>query len=57
MFAHVPFEMTGICTSVVALVAAKGLLSTVGKHMSSKGAAMRTFKVALIAVKRLLPTV
>ena len=57
MFAHVPFEMTGICTSVVALVTAKGLLSTVGTHVSSKVAGLRTFKAALIAVKRLLPTV
>ena len=53
MFAHVPFEMTGICTSVVALVTAKGLLSTVGTHVSCKGAATRTFKAALIAVQML----
>ena len=46
-------EVAGLRTSIATLIAVKGLLPTVGEHMSPKGASFGTFVVALVAFIKL----
>ena len=53
----VPLQVTCLCTLVTALIAMKGLLSTVSEHLLVQASWPSTFIAAFIAAEGLLSTV